>query len=99
MSDFLDIMRQHARLIVLRALAAEPNYSHNDGMLLDIAKSFSVDRGRDFLRNEIRWLENVGAVTVKEMGGAWIVTATQRGVDHAERRIVLEGVRRPSAGG
>ena len=97
--NYLNHLREHTRLIVLRALADEPNYTHNDAILADIAKSYSVDRGRDFLKTEIRWLENIGAVTVKELGSTLIVTATQRGVDHAERRIVIDGVRRPSAEG
>lgn len=97
--SYADHLRQHVRLIILRALADEPNYSHNDAMLADIAKAYAVDRGRDFIRAEIRWLEGVGAVTVTEVGSTLVVTATARGVDHAERRIVLDGVRRPSAGG
>lgn len=96
--SYLDHLREHMRLIILRALADEPNYTHNDAILDDIAKSYAVDRGRDFVRAEIRWLETIGAVSVKEMGGSLIVTATQRGVDHAERRLVIDGVRRPSAG-
>lgn len=97
--NYLDHIREHTRLIILRSLAKEPNYTHNDAILDDIAKSYAVDRGRDFVKAEVRWLENVGAVTVKEMGSTLIVTATQRGVDHAERRIVIDGVRRPSAEG
>ena len=97
--SYLEHLRQHMRLIILRALSEEPNYTHNEAMLDDIAKSFAIDRGRDFVKAEVRWLENIGAVTVKEMGSTLIVTATQRGVDHAERRIVLDGVRRPSAEG
>lgn len=97
--SYLDHLREHMRLIILRALAQEPNYTHNDAILADIAKSYAVDRGRDFVKAEIRWLETIGAVTVKQMGSALIVTATQRGVDHAERRVVIDGVRRPSAEG
>ncbi|MFN4126932.1 MULTISPECIES: hypothetical protein [Pannonibacter] len=99
MSDYLTHLREHMRLIILRALADEPAYTHNDAILTDIAKSFAVDRGRDFVRAEIRWLETIGAVTVRELASALIVTATQRGVDHAQRRLVLDGVRRPSAEG
>ena len=93
--SFIDVIQRDLRLIILRALADEANYSHNDSILTTIAQSFGVDRGRDFVRNEIRWLENIGAVSVREMGSVLIVTATQRGVDHAQRRIVIEGVKRP----
>lgn len=88
--------QEHLRLIILRALAAEANHTSNDAFLQDVAKSYGIDRGRDLVRQEVRWLEGIGAVRVQELGGTLIVTALERGVDHAERRIVLEGVRRPS---
>lgn len=88
--------QEHLRLIILRALAAEPNHTSNDGFLQDVAKSYGIDRGRDLVRQEIRWLEGIGALKVQTMGSALVVTARARGIDHAERRVVLEGVRRPS---
>jgi hypothetical protein len=95
--SYIDLLQKHVRLIILRALAGEANYSHNDSILNDIARSYGVDRGRDFVRSQIRWLENIGAVSVQEMGAALIVTATQYGVDHAQRRVVIDGVQRPGA--
>lgn len=94
--SYMRVVQEHLRLIILRALAQEPNRTGNDSYLCDVAKGYGIDRGRDLVRQEIRWLENMGAVRVSEMGGTLIVTALERGVDHAERRIVLEGVRRPS---
>ena len=96
MSYFRQI-QEHLRLVILRALAAEPNRTSNDSFLTDVAKMYGIDRGRDLLRQEVRWLEGIGAVRVQEVGGTLVVTALERGVDHAECRIILEGVRRPSA--
>jgi hypothetical protein len=96
--SYMTVIQEHLRLIILRALADEANYSHNDSLLTDIAKGYGIDRGRDFVRAEIRWLEGVAALTVQDMGGTLIVTATQRGVDHAQRRVVIDGVQRPRAG-
>lgn len=94
--SYMPHIQEHVRLIILRALAAEPNHTSNDAFLQDVAKSYGIDRGRDLVRQEIRWLEGIGAVRVQAMESALVVTARARGIDHAERRIVLEGVRRPS---
>lgn len=96
MSYLTTVVQPHLRLTILRALAQEPNRTCNDSTLVDVAKIYGIDRGRDLVRQEIRWLEGLGAVRVQEVGGTLIVTALERGVDHAEGRVVLEGVRRPS---
>ena len=96
--SFLETVQSHARLIILRTLVEDTSYSGNDSALTDVARLYGVDRGRDFIRAECRWLEGVGAVTVREVGGTLIVTATERGVDHVARRIIIDGVKRPSPG-
>lgn len=96
--SFLETVQSHARLIILRTLVEDVSYSGNDSALTDEAILYGVDRGRDFIRAECRWLEGVGAVKVREVGGTLIVTATARGVDHVYRRIVIDGVKRPSPG-
>ena len=42
-------------------------------------------------------LAEIGAVTLTEAGSVLIATLTERGLDHVERRIILDGVKRPSA--
>jgi hypothetical protein len=49
------------------------------------------------VRNQLRWLErSVGAVKLTEAGTAMIAELIEPGLDHVERRRVLEGVKRPS---
>jgi hypothetical protein len=93
------IMREEARLIVLRELASQPNYTLNESLAAVVLESFGIARSRDWVRGELRFLAEIGAATVSEAGSVLIVTATTRGLDHVSGRLVLDGVKRPSPRG
>lgn len=95
MSDHRIIVEE-ARLIILRALAEEPHYSLNKSLLQAQLESFGIARARPWVREELRRLDDIGAVTNTEAGSVIIATLTAKGLDHVERRLVLEGVKRPS---
>lgn len=87
----------NARLVVLKALAEQTDYRLNDAMLATALQAFAINKGRAYLKNQLKWLEaEAGAVTVTKMGTAVIAELTETGLDHVERRQVLEGVARPS---
>jgi hypothetical protein len=90
------IISQEARLIILRELAEQPGYSLNDAMLQEVLRTFGINRSRDWLVEELRWLADVGAVTLREAGTAKIAVLAEKGRDHVEYRIVISGVKRPS---
>jgi hypothetical protein len=85
-----------ARLIVLRELQAQPGYSLNDAMLQTVLESFGITRSRDWLREELRWLVEMGAIATRDAGSVKIAVLTDKGRDHVERRIVIDGIKRPS---
>lgn len=94
-----DIIREEARLIMLRELHGQTNYALNDALLRDVLESFGIAKTREWVREEIGYLENVGAVTRTSAGSAGTVVVaklTPKGVEHVERRLVIEGVKRPS---
>lgn len=91
-----DIIREHARLIILRELHSQANYSSNDSMLQQVLESFGIAKSRDWLRGELDWLSDMGALTKVASGTVWIVTLAGKGVEHVERRLQIEGVKRPS---
>ncbi|MBW7968162.1 hypothetical protein [Bradyrhizobium sp. BR 10289] len=91
-----DIIREHARLIILRELHGQANYSSSDSMLQEVLESFAIAKSRDWIRIEIDWLVEMGAVTKMTAGTAWIVTLTSKGAEHVERRLLIEGIKRPS---
>ena len=96
MSDFRQYIAADVRLIVLRELVAQPDYRLNETLLLRVLETFGHRRSRDYLRDQLRWLDEMGAVTLTEAGTVMIAELTRRGRDHVERRVVIEGIARPS---
>lgn len=95
---YVDHYDANARLVILKALAEQTDYRLNDAMLAAALQAFAINKGRSYLKNQLKWLEaEAGAVTVSRMGTAVIAELTETGLDHVERRQVLEGVLRPSA--
>ncbi|UPJ65277.1 hypothetical protein [Bradyrhizobium sp. 191] len=91
-----DIIREHARLIILRELHNQSNYTSNDSMLQQVLESFGIAKTRDWIRGELDWLADMSALTKTSAGTVWIVTLAPKGVEHVERRLLIEGVKRPS---
>ncbi|MDP1604008.1 MAG: hypothetical protein Q8M03_12170, partial [Legionella sp.] len=91
-----DIIREEARLIMLRELAAQGNYSGNESLLQTTLESYGISKARDWVREELRRLEDLGAIRITMAGSIIVATATMKGIEHVERRLVIEGVKRPS---
>ncbi len=92
-----DIQREHARLIMLRDLAEQPGNRWNSALLRDdLEERWAIARTREWVETELLWLAQMGAVETTRMGSVLIVQLLQRGLDHVERRFVIEGVKRPS---
>ena len=92
-----EIMEREARLVVLRMLAEQSDRRLNSSLLRDeLADRWAINRSRDWLHVQLRFLADIGAAHLTEAGSVLIAEITQRGLDHVERRIVLDGVKRPS---
>ena len=92
------IMEQEARLVTLRMLAEQPDERLNSSLLRDqLAEGWGINRTREWLHTQLRFLADVGAVQLTDAKSVLIAQLTQRGRDHVERRLLLEGVKKPSA--
>ncbi|WP_316171075.1 hypothetical protein [Bradyrhizobium sp. SZCCHNRI1058] len=91
-----DIIREEARLIILRELHQQTNYSHSDSLLQPVLEAFGIAKSRAWIREELNYLENVGAISKTSVGSVMVATLLPKGVEHVERRLVIEGVKRPS---
>ena len=99
MSNYLDIIDQDVRLIILKALAEQDDYSLHSEILVMLLEGFGHNVTRDFVHNQLRWLEKEArAVSIIEAGSVLVATLTQRGLSHVQRKTRLEGVKRPSPG-
>lgn len=96
--SLIDIQRADRRLLILRALAEEPDYSLSDIVLRGLLAEFGHDVPLDTVRADLDWLARAGLVTTGEAGSALVATVTTRGVDVAAGRVRIEGVRRPRPG-
>lgn len=85
------------RLCLLKILASAPGHSANTSVLQQVAESFGFRVTRPQVNTELGELEGLGGVKVEQLqGDLHVAELTQRGLDHVERRIVLDGVKRPS---
>ncbi|WP_018701413.1 hypothetical protein [Amorphus coralli] len=92
------IMREEARLIILRLLNEQSNGKLASSMIQStLDEMFGISRTREWVHQELRFLADVGAVRLTPATTIVIAEITRQGVDHVERRAVLEGVKRPSA--
>ncbi|ADZ72415.1 hypothetical protein [Polymorphum gilvum] len=90
------ILREEARLIVLKALRQQPDEQLNSELLRLTLETFGISRERAWVHDELRWLRDMGAVTLTEAGSILVATLTEKGARHVERRTVIEGVKRPA---
>ena len=91
-----DIIREEARLIILKELAGQASYSASESALQDVLIPFGIFKPREWVRDEMRWLENMGAAQITVAGSVMVATVTLKGLDHVEHRLIIEGVKRPS---
>ncbi|TCU35437.1 hypothetical protein [Rhizobium azibense] len=98
MSDFNEFLTLDARLVILRALNEQSDGRLNDSLLADVLDTYGHHRSRDWIRQQLRFLADLGAVKNTDIGPVMVAAITRLGVDHVERRTQLEGVKRPSIG-
>lgn len=99
MTDMDQLIRQQARLIILKSLAAQTGETLNSDLLLHELRPFGIRKDRLWVHDELRWLADMGAVTVIEAGSILVATLTDKGGRHLAREIAIEGVQRPSRPG
>lgn len=97
-----DEIRANARLVILKALAAQVDERLHTGFIQkELLNKVGIDRPRAWLHGELDWLAEMGAVTVLKPEGSsvWIATLTEKGARHLRRTITIEGIDRPSRPG
>ncbi len=94
--DYMKIMREEARLVILRALAEQVNESLSSSMLEPVLANFGINQERPWVHQQIEYLETMGAVVVVSAGSIKIASLTDLGRRHVDRQSAIEGVKRPS---
>ncbi|MGZ9811270.1 VpaChn25_0724 family phage protein [Pseudoroseicyclus sp. H15] len=93
------LIREQARLIVLKALAADPGETLNSDLLREELKPFGIRKDRAWLHLQLDWMAEVGVITLRQVGTVKVATLAHDGARHLEREIAVEGIQRPSRPG
>lgn len=94
--NFAEVIERDARLIILKELSSQVDRRLNETVLVHVLDQFAIKRSRDWVRTQIRAMAELGAVTFEEIGTVFVASLTRKGLDHVERRAIIEGIARPS---
>lgn len=98
MADYLEELRQHARIAILRMLEDAPQHTSNVSMMASLLPQMGIGFTRDQTTSEVNWLKEQGLATVEDHGNFIVATATVRGVEVAQGLVKHPGVKRPRPG-
>jgi hypothetical protein len=96
MSDFNEHLTRDARLVILKELSKQTDNRLNEALMTAVLDAFGHRRSREWVRTQLRYLQDIGAVKLTEAGSVLIAELRRAGQDHVDRRTELEGVARPS---
>lgn len=98
MSEYLEFLKPDRRLCILRLLT-ETNGSANDSVLqTGLARLGHARVSREDIRDDLKFLNDCGCLTSEWYGGVQVVNITRRGVEAAEGKVYVAGVKQPSIG-
>jgi hypothetical protein len=100
MTPYERTLAEHRRITILRLLH-DGGGAANESILKDGLEDLGLEAGltRAVVREDLKFLEVCGAIRQEWFGDKLVVAhITERGVDIAKGRIMVEGIKRPSVG-
>ena len=94
--SFETYSQEDARLCILKELNRQTDGRFNEAMLTHVIMAYGHNRSREWVRTQLRKMAELGAIVVEDMGAIMIAEITRAGIDHVERRSIIEGIKRPS---
>jgi len=94
--DFNALLNEDLRIAMLRGIEKGASYSMNDSMLHSYLCQIGHKCSRDQVRSQLQWLADQGLITLEVPYGVMVATMTERGLDVANARATVPGVKRPS---
>ena len=80
---------------MLRTLLRLPRYTSNALLLRDCLDRLALVASHEVIRADLHRLHELGLCTLDSDGEVTCVTLTERGLEVAEGRIIVEGILRP----
>jgi Fe2+ or Zn2+ uptake regulation protein len=97
-TGFSKIIDEDQRLVILRALAQDTDYSLNEYVLVMVLKTFGHGVSQDKIRTHLAWLAEQNLLHVDNSAGVHVAKLTNRGLSVAQGDITVPGVKRPLPG-
>ncbi|WP_339696086.1 hypothetical protein [Celeribacter baekdonensis] len=95
MSDYVDTVRKHRRLAILRHLEACAEYMSNASILSDILAGVGLRSTRSQVVTELAWLRENGFIIYDDNADFLVVQATQSGAEIARGVTTHPEIQRP----
>lgn len=95
---FHQFEQEDRRLVILRLLAEDNDYRVNSSILQQGIELYGHNISRDKLHTELNWLAEQELLTCEPINSVLVVTLTQRGLDVAQGKVRVPGVKRPGPG-
>lgn len=99
MTDMNQLIREQARLIILKGLRDQTDERLNSDLMLPLLATFGITKAREWVHVELEWLADIGAVKLTRAGSVLVAALTERGAQHLDRIIAIEGIKRPGREG
>lgn len=93
------LLTEDIRLVILRFLAEDAGFDLNESIIHSALATLGHNVSRDRVRVELAWLAEQGLLTIKDVVGVQVATLNGRGLDVAEGRAIVPGVKRPGPKG
>lgn len=97
--NYEEVLTQDRRLVLLKALEGAAAYRANAYLLRTFCDHFGHTVSSDRIEQDVAWLHEQGLVKREVSDGVTIATLTPRGLDVAQGRTVVPGVKKPAPGG
>lgn len=97
--DYMRILREEARLVILKTIAEQANESLSSSVIEQVLPVYAIRQERAWIHQQMDYLHAMGAITLKAAGTVKIGTLTDLGRRHLDRDAAIEGVKRPSRPG
>ena len=95
MIAYNELVDADRRLVMLRVLVEDADYSHNEFVIQSCIEVLGHSVSQDRVRTDLAWLGEQGLITVETVGGVQVAKLTGRGADVAQGKTVVPGVKRP----
>ncbi|MEO9612621.1 MAG: hypothetical protein ABJG86_09790 [Nitratireductor sp.] len=93
--SYKDYVTAKGRLVILQVIAREFNGHLREDLLQKALDAYFLSRSIEWIRTQLRKLEELGAVRLTDDDGQLIAGLLPAGRDHVERRTALDGVAWP----